>query len=702
MDSTDVRIARAKKKAKKRLLWMLVGAAPICLAAFLLYQYSDVKLLLPEPANVSYDFRCDGRDIQYAEDGKWEDFIMRGVELGAVQTEYNEYLRQLTSICDMNANAVRVHVLMPPDFYRAFHDLNRSGRTLWLVQGVELSDDTFSAMTDMRSGNMVRLMRTHGRHCVDALHGNMGDYKCDVSQFTMAYIVGDKWDPNLVLYTDHEAADIAGDFKGKYASVWNTAKATPTLLAQVIDDIFRYETLKYAQQHLIGLGNTYKTDALFHDSTWALGFNENIASVNTCHISASTKVKTGVFAACRIDAGVMQCMSFDPEYINYKDPDGNVNPVRYYVDALYNAHRIPVLLGGATVSAACGVSGSDEILGYDRGGIGEKKQAEGLCFIYSQAVDAGLCGGFAGWYTDEPTATAWNTEKFAEHNGRWLDAQDSEQSLGLVALEPDSPYKVDGDASEWAEVKSITAGAGMSLKAAGDEKYLYLHINIEGYNADRDVIYVPFDIAPFSGSTACANQKLTFDRNIDFLLAVNGSKRAKLTVQEYYNVQKARNYQELYSEFWFTSMPGASENNFDDITQYARPALYPVGKDKISALHVPAGLLRYGNADPQSKDYDSLANYCLDGDDIEVRIPWALLNFSDPSKGEIIGDPGASMNARMAVDALYIGLSVYHEGNLSSCGSGALSMPCFTGTAYRERVREAYYSLKKLYGDQKI
>lgn len=701
MDSTDERIQRAKQKAKRILLWLLCCAAVLCLCAFLLHRFTSFSFFLPEPENIAYAFRCDNRDIEYNDRGEWVNFTVRGVEFSSNQNhaDYETYLRWLTSVADMNANAVRVHAVMPPDFYRALFDLNQSGVVLWLIQGVELSDDAFESMTDLRTGGMVRLFRREGRLAIDAVHGNKHNkgYDCDVSSYTMAYIVGNEWDTALVQYTDHVAAEIAGRFTGRYASVWNVGNPTSTLLAQVFDDLFSYETRKYAQQHIIGLGNSQRTDLLFHDTNWAVGLNENIASVNTAHIAASARVKTGVFAALRLDCGVMQNLSFDPAYIEYTDPSGLHNPIRYYLSALYEAHRIPLLLGGVSASASRGASGLDEQLGYDRGGVGETVQADALGFIYKQAVAVGFCGGCTGYYLDDPTRTAWNRALFAKHNGAWIDAQDAEQGLGVVALEPDAPYTVDGDASEWTDVPTLVRSGGMLLQAAGDAKYLYLHVHIPDYAPQTDVFYIPFDITPRSGTPKDRAQNLTFDRDMDFLLSVNGEKRAKLVVQKYYEPVEALYKQELDYEYWFVSPPDPHDDDLVSTQQYVRPALYPLDASTVDAVLSDTGLLRYGNTDPEAADYDSRADYCIEGEDIELRIPWALLNFTDPSSGEIMGDFYTGGNHSIQIDAMYMALAVYQNRTMRQFPSAEFALPCYSAPAYRERTRAAYYALRTLF-----
>ena len=58
----------------------------------------------------------------------------------------------------------------------------------------------------------------------------------------------------------------------------------------------------------------------------------------------------------------------------------------------------------------------------------------------------------------------------------------------------------------------------------------------------------------------------------------------------------------------------------------------------IEKKEVEVGNLINGNGNPKSKDYNSLSDYIVNGDDIEIRIPWLMFNVSNPSKKMIIDD----------------------------------------------------------------
>jgi hypothetical protein len=69
--------------------------------------------------------------------------------------------------------------------------------------------------------------------------------------------------------------------------------------------------------------------------------------------------------------------------------------------------------------------------------------------------------------------------------------------------------------------------------------------------------------------------------------------------------------------------------------------------------------MRFGNSDPDSADYDSLADYYIDDTTgvMEIRIPWLLLNFKDPSSKEIFGDIYSDgMTSRQVIEDIGIAL----------------------------------------------
>ncbi len=98
------------------------------------------------------------------------------------------------------------------------------------------------------------------------------------------------------------------------------------------------------------------------------------------------------------------------------------------------------------------------------------------------------------------------------------------------------------------------------------------------------------------------------------------------------------------------------------------------------------GKLRHGNADPQSPQYDSRADFCIKEDVTEVRLPWLLLNIPKP-------------NVKMCIANLYAHQEITYEVMdhiiFSIDGvSGFYSWEPWELPTYRERLKKSYYILQ--------
>ena len=81
------------------------------------------------------------------------------------------------------------------------------------------------------------------------------------------------------------------------------------------------------------------------------------------------------------------------------------------------------------------------------------------------------------------------------------------------------------------------------------------------------------------------------------------------------------------------------------------------------------------------------------GDDVEIKIPWQLLNFSDPSRMQIHDDyyDGNYGIEPLKIKEMFIGLG--GEGNTIKMGQ--LKLEEWENTvSYHERLKEAYNVLK--------
>lgn len=110
------------------------------------------------------------------------------------------------------------------------------------------------------------------------------------------------------------------------------------------------------------------------------------------------------------------------------------------------------------------------------------------------------------------------------------------------------------------------------------------------------------------------------------------------------------------------------------------------------------GNLLYGNGNPKSKDFNNLADFCYGKDFIEIRIPWGLLNFYNPSRMQIHDDYYEHYGVEpISIDKMYIGVGTANS-------KIELSPMKLEGwgkkVTYHERLKESYYILKDYWNNE--
>ena len=128
--------------------------------------------------------------------------------------------------------------------------------------------------------------------------------------------------------------------------------------------------------------------------------------------------------------------------------------------------------------------------------------------------------------------------------------------------------------------------------------------------------------------------------------------------------------------------------------QTATPLL--TGNWSASAETYETGVLRHGNANPDSEDFDSLADFMFTEDGVEIRIPWQLLNFANPSEMMIHDDYYENYGVEyIHIDEMYVGMAA---GNATEYRISMASLPLEgwgKSVTYHERLKESYYILQE-------
>ena len=437
------------------------------------------------------------------------------------------------------------------------------------------------------------------------------------------------------------------------------------------------------------------------------------AFVDVENLKTTELVKTGHYASYHVYPYYPDYLSFSDDWTQfgigekgkYIDAHGRLNTYKAYLTMLTNHHSVPVVISEFGVSTGRGMAQRDRNTNRNQGNTAEHEQGQALIDCWNDIKQSGCNGGCIFTWQDEWFKRTWNTMYAVDlkRTPYWSDYQTNEQYFGLLSFDPGNEKSVcyvDGDVSEWTEEDKVIKGScELSLKY--DEKFVYFLVKKEGFNFKNETLYIPLDVTPKSGSNYCSNYGLKFDRDCDFVFVVNGIDNSRILVQERYEALRSTYSQNVdnYDTYTSGNVPDKNSAKFVPVNMILQTATALIYNDNTATAEIyETGKLLYGNANPKSEEFNSLADFYANGDYIEIKIPWQILNFADPSRMEIHDDyyDGNYGVEYINIDKIYAGIGIGNERielseiNLKGWGNKV---------TYHERLKSSYYIMQDLWKD---
>jgi len=657
----------------------------------------------------------DSKSFYIWEDKKWKKQFIKGVNMGVGKPAHfpgelaitkEEYLRWFNYIGKMNANSIRVYTILKPAFYDALYEYNATAKNkLYLFHGLWLNEDNIINYND--AYKMKEEIQKDTKNLIDVLHGNCtlplkpgfasGKYTKDVSPYVIGWIYGIEWDPDFVDGTNKNTLNPTS-YQGEFLY---TDKASPfeTFLCEMGDYAISYESEKYKMQRPFSFTNWVTTDMLKHPNEPSE--EEDRVTVNTEHIKKKDTFKPGFFASYHIYPYYPDFMNYQKEYATFKDTDGKIDTYKAYLKDLIKEHTVPVLVAEFGIPAARGMAHKNIRMGFNQGNVDEKSQGEMDKKMLQDIYDTGYAGGLVFTWQDEWFKRTWNTMDFDTPDRRpfWSNPQTNEQEFGMMAFDPGkekSKCYVDGYVSDWKGDTPLIQDATTKLYMKSDEKYVYFLADLKSYNPQKDKIIIPIDSIANQGNSTF--DKIPLKKPSDFVIIIDGKENSKLLVDAYYD------------SFYYTYMklkmiekkPEYEKKNsgvFNPFYLCLNKELFlPVDKITLPFSKYESGKLLEGDGNPDHKEFNSLVDYCIKENKIEIRIPWQLFNFMDPSSNSMMDDLYKNGIAPVKSQGLYAGILQTHEGTVIENSDVKLySWKGWEEPAYHERLKPSYYILKEAF-----
>lgn len=676
-----------------------------------------VAVPLEEKDGLSYTSRLNGDRFEVLQNGTWKTMTVKGVNIGMgkpgafpgeAAISENEYYEWFTDIGKLNANTIRVYTLHPPGFYNALKRYNEehADKPIYLLHGVWIDEGPLEETLDAFTPEITKEFQAEMKRVADVIHGNAdipkrtghasGTYRADISPYVIGWVLGIEWYPFMVDNMKTKYAGLA-QYDGEFVQT-ESAEPMEIWLAEQMDTMMKYEADQYKWTRPMSFTNWVPTDLLDHPAEPQE--QEDLASVNPNMIKP--KKNSSLFASYHVYPYYPDFLNLEEKYLTYKDSRGKNNNYAGYLHDLRAAHDMPVLIAEFGIPSSRGMTHRNAF-GLNQGFISEEQQGKGLVHMYDDILAEGMMGGLVFTWQDEWFKRTWNTMDLDDPERRpyWSNAQTNEQQFGLLSFDRQL-IQTDGNTADWKGIEPFYKDND-DLYVTHDERYLYIRSKL--LNGKMPTLY--FDVHPSIGSNKA--ETVTFKENDpDFVLSFDGTKEGKLKVDAYYDTFL---YQYGFDVPMLKPAPKKPLNNssvFNPIRlALSRENIRPDTGEVLPFDYYETGAMRFGNGNPESPDYDSLSDYYVNEEtgEIEIRIPWLLLNVKDPSSLQATGDVfKEGIEAEQQIKGIGIAESFDQKTTVPEKAASKMNIYKWEGwdqdTESKERLKESYHIVQKRFAQE--
>lgn len=563
---------------------------------------------------------------------KYVPVFLKGINLGIavpgtfpgeLKASRNDYRRWISQIRDAGFNAIRTYTLHYPWFYEVLDSFNLANPNapLFLLQGVWLEEEHpgFDGDLHQLSESFIDEIETN----IDCIHGNRiithrfgkahGEYTTDVSRWVMGYIIGREVSPQEVLLTDEMNQGITG-YQGRYFSIDQT-KPTESWFVKKMDHLVTYENDIYNTQRPVSVSSWPTLDPLYHPTELSRMEDTAFIDLSTTDFSGA---EAGMFISYHAYPYYPDFISRSPEYVNSYDTYGKNSYLGYLTVLKEHYGQMPLIIAEYGTPSSIGIAHYASS-GIHHGGADENKQGLDKLRMLDNIYSSGAGGGIQFAWIDEWFKRTWLTDPLdyqPEWRILWHNIVSAEQNFGLIGFRQASR-----EYQPWEELCSDCFVR--SVKAFSDYTYMNIRLNTSGFLGVMDTLWVAIDTyAEELGESVLPDGHVTGNKS-EFLMMITNHSCELYVTEAYDQFGKWHGTASDEQMFHSTATNGSpwklvklKNNYFDQELQY-------IGKLEFQRIDHP----------PSSNDM-----VILDTFNIDIHLPWTLINFTHPGEMRVIHD----------------------------------------------------------------
>lgn len=572
--------------------------------------------------------RVDDDGFEVFMDGEWRDFEIKGFNINGeapgdarydYSDDYSYYLSLLESLGSMGGNCVRTYDLLPPEFYRALGEYNRSADSpIYLMQGIMTPPgidvgNSLGSIDEIKKNINAVVSAVHGEGSVEG-NGTREEtsYAYNVSPYLIAYII----DPRL----DDQAVDAilgagSADYDGRYISA--SSNAVEALAAELCDYALTLMQDAYGCMQPVGVcAGTQRLAG----ASWITPGQQTF---NLSRLSTSDEADGLYFTSYAISPDDSALLDNEQSFAAaYSDASGGFAWGGY-------AREVRSLCEGSLIIDRAGLSTNANTFEQETSvnGLSEEEQGEGLVRMLRAAEDLGYIGMLIADLNDNWSGSDSQSAEYtlpASDDGLWHDTTDRAETTGMIAVEAVQPAEPAAQLNDNAE-RSLM----QQMQISYNQAYVYITLLLKS-DIDYDLNEMIIGIDTYQRNDG----EYYYDENY-YANSQSG--------MEYVIKFESKSSAALY----VTSSYNRSSGN------YTTTESYMADYDLVSVLN-------YGSFT------SSNTHFYQTGVTVRLRIPWAMLNFADPSGALVINGADNGTLKTTTTDGMIFSVLIGNKDNMDT------------------------------------
>lgn len=561
-------------------------------------------------------------------DGEWRSFEIKGFNINgeapgnarySYSGDYSYYASLLQSLGSMGGNCVRTYDLLPPEFYRALGEYNRSADSpIYLIQGIMTPpgiDPGSSAgrMDEIKENIAAAVSAVHGEGIVPG-NGAREEtaYVYNVTPYLIGYIIDPRIDGGAA---DKLLAEESAGYEGRYISA--ASNAAEALAAELCDYTLSLLQDSYGCMQPVGIcAGTERLEG----ASWIAPGQQTF---DLSRLDVSEEASGLYFAAYALSPDDSALLNDEQGFAAaYADASGGFAWGGY-------AREVRSLCEGPLLIDRAGLSTSANAFEQETSvnGLEEEEQGEGLVRMLKAADDLGYAGMLIAdlndnWSGSDSQSAAYTLP--ASSDGLWHDTTDRAETSGLIAVEALQPAEPAVQLNDNAE-KSLM----QQMQISYNQTYVYMTLLLKS-DIDYDLNEMIIGIDTYQRNDG----EYYYDKNY-YANSQSG--------MEYVIKFESKNAAALYVAKSYNRSSG----------QYTTQESYTAEYDLVSVLN-------YGSFTASN------THFYQTGVTVRLRIPWAMLNFADPSGALVINGAENGALKTTATDGMIFSLLIGTKDNMDT------------------------------------